>query len=79
MSRVGQALKSKAGNTYLKFDKAITISEGEALFLNTPQADIQSLVEKGKITQEEADQKLAKVPSFVVYNIKQVSKDNKSL
>jgi hypothetical protein len=74
--RVGQALKSKAGKTYLKFEKAVTIGENEALFLSTPAEDIQFLLEAGKITQEEAEIKLAKVPSFVLYNIKQVTTNN---
>ena len=76
MSKVGQVLKSKAGKTYLKFEKSISITEGEALFISTPQEDIAFLVEKGKITQEEADLKLSKVPSFVLYNIKQVAGTN---
>ena len=63
--RVGQVLKSKAGKTYLKFEKNVTISEGEALFISTPQ--------------QEADEKLAKVPGFVLYNIKQVKNNVSTL
>lgn len=70
--RVGQVLVSKSGKTYLKFEKNVTISEGEALFISTPQEDINFLLTSGKITQEEADLKLSKVPGFVKYNIKQV-------
>jgi len=72
MSKVGQVLKSKAGKTYLRFEKAVNIAEGEALFISTPAEDIEFLVTSGKITRQEADDKLAKVPSFVLYNIKQV-------
>lgn len=71
--KVGQVLKSKGGKTYLKFEKATTIQEGEALFISTPAEDIQFLVETGKLTAAEGEAKLAKVPSFVLYNIKQVS------
>lgn len=75
MARVGQALKSKAGKTYLKFEKNITINEGDALFLSTPEEDINFLVQRGDITPEEAQTKLSKVPEFVLYNIKQVVKN----
>lgn len=77
--RVGQVLKSKAGKTYLKFEKNVTISEGEALFISTPQEDINFLLTSGKITQQEADEKLAKVPGFVLYNIKQVKNNVSTL
>lgn len=71
--RVGQALKSKGGKTYLKFEKDVVIKANEALFLSTPAEDIEYLLNSGTITQEEANLKLAKVPEFVLYNIKQVS------
>jgi len=70
--KVGQVLKSKGGKTYLKFEKNISITEGEALFISTPADDINYLLSSGKITQEEAAEKLNKVPDFVLYNIKQV-------
>jgi hypothetical protein len=68
--RVGQALKSKSGVTYLKFDKTVTIEEGETLFLSRPQDDVDYLVENGKITTEEGEARKAKIPDFVIYNIK---------
>lgn len=70
MARVGQALKSKAGKTYLKFDTTVTIKEGETLFLSRPEEDVDHLVDTGKLTKEEGEARKAKIPDFVIYNIK---------
>lgn len=72
--RVGQALKAKSGKTYLKFDKTVTIGEGETLFLSRPQDDVDYLVETGKLTKEEGEARKAKIPDFVIYNIKSKGK-----
>ncbi len=74
--RVGQVLKSKGGNSYLKFEKNVTISEGEALFLSTPQEDIDYLVSSGKLTADEGEARKAKVPDFVRFNIKKANNNN---
>lgn len=74
--KVGQVLQSKGGKNYLKFEKTVTIQEGEALFLSKPEDDINFLVEAGKITVEEGREKIAKVPSFVLYNIKKQVADS---
>jgi hypothetical protein len=68
--KVGQALKSKEGKTYLKFDKDVNIKAGEAVFLSRPQDDIDYLVSKGELTPQQGEERKAKVPSFVLYNIK---------
>ena len=73
--RVGQALKSKGGRTYLKFDKQLVINEGDALFLSKPQDDIDYLVSQGKMTVDEGAAKKAKIPEFVLYNIKVANTD----
>ncbi len=67
--RIGQLLVSKAGKEYIKFEKNLTIAEGDALFLSKPSDDIQGLVERGFITSEEATERISRVPEFVKRNI----------
>lgn len=67
--RVGQVLNSKAGKPYIKIDKDVTLTMGDVLFLNKPQDEIDSAVERGKLTQEQAEAKKAKIPDFVRFNI----------
>lgn len=67
--KVGQALKSKGGKTYLKFEKTVTLKEGDVLFLSKPSENIDYLVDKGDLTEEEGAAKKAKIPDFVLYNI----------
>jgi hypothetical protein len=67
--KVGQVLTGKNGGHYIKIEQSVTLTEGDVLFLNKPEETLQRLVAAGTITQAEADAKLAKVPSFVKYNI----------
>jgi hypothetical protein len=69
--RVGQILNSKAGAPYIKIDKDTVLKVGDVLFLNKPADEIDNAVERGKLTQEQAEAKKAKVPDFVRYNINQ--------
>lgn len=67
--RIGQVLNSKAGKPYIKIDSDVALTKGDVLFLNRPQDEIDNAVERGKLTQEQADAKKAKVPDFVRFNI----------
>lgn len=69
--RVGQVLNSKAGVPYIKIDKDVTLTAGAVLFLNKPNDEIDSAVERGKLTTEQAEVRKAKIPDFVRYNINQ--------
>lgn len=68
--RIGQALKSKSGQTYLKIEQDVTLKKGDALFLTKPADDIDYLVENGKLDKEAGEARKAKIPDFVIYNIK---------
>jgi hypothetical protein len=67
--RVGQVLNSKAGKPYIRIDKAVTLNEKDVLFLNRPQDEIDSAVERGKLTKEQGEAKKSKVPDYVRFNI----------
>ena len=68
--------RDKEGNIVVKnpVQFPITINEGDRLFLNRPADDIQGLVELGYITQEQADTRIAALPSFLEFNVVQSNK-----
>jgi hypothetical protein len=75
--RVGQILNNKAGDKYyFKADADIVLKKGDVLWLNKPVDDINGAVERGKLTREQADAKIAKIPNFVKYNVNQNLKTN---
>lgn len=68
--KVGAILKSKNGNGfYIKIDEGITLSKGQTLNVQNPRDRIQSLADSGKITEKEAEERLAKIPDFVRYEV----------
>lgn len=67
--RVGQVLNSKAGKPYIKIEKDVLLTNGDVLFLNRPKDEIDSAVERGKLTAEQGEAKKAKIPDFVRFNI----------
>lgn len=48
----------------------ISLEAGESLSLQSPQSEIAFLLENEHITEEEAEERLEKVPDFVKYNVK---------
>lgn len=68
--RVGQINEPKSGGrVYIKIDKTITLNEGDVLFLSKPAEEVDYLVEQGKLTLEAGEERKAKIPKFVKYNI----------
>lgn len=67
--KVGQMLLSQKGSYYVKFDQDVTIKAGETLMLRKPADEIASLVANGHLDQEKADERLAKIPDFVKFNV----------
>lgn len=70
--KVGAVLKKKSGEGfYMKVEQ--DIPAGTVLQLQNPVERVerltQFLVEKGEITQDEADTKIAAVPDFVKYDL----------
>lgn len=45
------------------------LNEGDVLFLKTIDSEIKGLVDKGFITPEQGEARLAKVPEFVKYKV----------
>lgn len=77
--RVGQMLQAKNGNYYLKFEtkdkEPIVIEDGEAIFMDKPEEMFNRMLELGKISEQEAQEKIAKVPGFVKFNLTKVTEE----
>lgn len=50
--------KNKTG-VYIKMKKDVTLKRDQVIFLKNYEADINELLERGKITQEDAEKKLS--------------------
>jgi hypothetical protein len=78
--KLGAILEKKDGGVYLKFDTEFNL---EGLTLNgapvtsiqieDPTAKFDRMVASGKISEAEADEKAAKVPSFVLFEVQVVT------
>jgi hypothetical protein len=66
---VGEILKSKAGKLYVKFKEDFTVEAGSTLMIQDPRVNIQEGVTAGRMTEEQAEERLAKIPEFVRYNL----------
>lgn len=68
--KVGQILTKKDGNGYnVKIDADVTLKKGTYLQVTKPQDEIQRLVANGIITEEQGEERLAKIPDFVKFNL----------
>ena len=67
---IGDIRESKAGKLYIKIDEnfAGKLKGGDALTLVKHAENIQGLVDKGFISQDEADERIEKT-SFIKYKI----------
>lgn len=77
--RVGQMLQSKSGSYYLKFkteDKSPVVIESEdVIYMDKPEDTINKFLEMGKMSEQEAKEKIAKIPGFVKFNLTKVTEE----
>lgn len=73
----GEILTSKNGVKYIKVtsDVTLTLKEGDAIFMQKPEENIDALAKKGFITAEEAKARKSKLPNFLHYLIKTPQND----
>jgi hypothetical protein len=67
--QVGAVLNNKEGSPYLQFNQDVIIPAGTILALQRPKDQIDFLVEKKHISQEEGEKRLAKIPDYVRFNV----------
>lgn len=73
---LGYISKSKTGKTMLKVEQGVTLDAGDMLIISTPQENIQSLADNGVITQEQADERIEKVPDWKLYEVSRLPSKN---
>jgi hypothetical protein len=74
--KAGAILEKKDGGVYLKFDEnfdltglALNGSPVTGLQIEDPTAKFDRMVTAGKLTEKEADEKAANVPSYVLFEV----------
>lgn len=79
-NRVGSLVEKKDGTQYIKFDESFDLAklvyDGKPVkYLNMedPTIKFDRQVASGKITEAEADEKAAKIPSYVLFEITAVT------
>lgn len=68
---VGSVRKSKNGNFYLKFNQAVTLGADESLLLQDPRKKLDDAVASGRLSEEAAEEKKAKIPEYIEFDIVQ--------
>lgn len=66
--RVATLGKKPDGKYYLVVDKDVTLKKGTFLYAEKPADKIDRLASAGHITEEEAEERKARVPKSVVMN-----------
>jgi hypothetical protein len=66
---VGEILVSKKNSLYVKIKQDVTLPAGTQLMIQDPRVKVQEAVDAGRLTEEQGEERLAKIPSFVKYNL----------
>jgi hypothetical protein len=65
--QVGSIRKGEDGSLYMKVEK--DIPAGRSVQLKKPVDEIQRKVQMGWITQDEANERIAKVPEYIKFDL----------
>lgn len=60
--------KNNSKKFYIKIKKDVTLREGDVVHLNTIEENMNRLVKSGKITEEEAQERINKL-NFIKYSL----------
>lgn len=66
---VGSLRKGKDGNLYINVQEDVTLAKGSTLQLQDPRKKAMAMAEKGYITTEVAEERVAKIPEYVRYDV----------
>lgn len=79
-TEVGSILSGKDDpkSYYFKAKCDFSMEEGQILRLETPRRQIERLAEGGYLSEEEAESRLERIPTFVKYNAVLVTEDASS-
>lgn len=68
-NKVGAIKKSQKGNLYIDVSSNVTLAMGQRLQLQNPRDSIKKLQANGKIDEATMNERLAKLPEFVKYDV----------
>jgi hypothetical protein len=63
--KVGSIRKSKKGNLYIKFDSDVTMTKDSVLQIQNPRDKVQALMKSGKLSEQEGNERLAKIHEYI--------------
>lgn len=68
-NKVGSVRKSQKGNSYIKFDKDVSFTSSQSLQLRDPKDSLRSLLDNGKITEEQFEERISKIPEYIIRDV----------
>ena len=69
-SDIGSIREGNSGKLYIKLDKVDELYDGVALQIEKPEEEINRLYELGFVNDEQKEERLSKLPSWLKYKIK---------
>ena len=67
--KLGSLRKSEKGSLYIKIDEGVSLDAGAVIQLQDPRKKLDESVEKGRLSQERADEIRAKIPDYIRYEL----------
>lgn len=67
--KVGAVRKGKEGNHYIKIFEAVALQKDDVLQLQNPRTKLKDSVAAGRLTEEQAQAHLEKLPEYLVYDV----------
>lgn len=64
-NKIGSLRKSPKGSLYIKVDSDVKLTKGMNLSLQDPRKSVSRLLESGKITETQAEERLSKIPEYI--------------
>lgn len=70
-TKIGAILKSKNNNNgfYIKIDQDVSLKKGTYVTVKNPRETVEELLSKGVLTEEQAQERLQKIPDWVKYEL----------
>lgn len=67
--KVGAVRKADSGAHYIKVFEAVSLKKDDVLQLQNPRTKLKESVAAGRLSEEEAEKRLAALPEYLVYDV----------
>jgi hypothetical protein len=74
-TKVGTIRKSQKKSLYLKLDEDLSLKKGAVLQLQDPRVSLDRMVQAGKLTEDKAKERLAKIPDYIRQEVYLISEE----